>query len=306
MKETFEVYNWVLDFTASEAFFNKLNVLKSLDNNNIASASISDFGNLGIMYKEGEFRNPRLDDLQAYLYSISETDKNIQSWLQNEQLSTYANNLTVQVGVGCNSETTILSDDKISSHASYFSGALKKEMQNISKQGKIYLNHIIDVEDYKIETRIINVNPFDIFQAVNNLSWTIRFKFGILQEITKEFNLAGKSETGGIFIGVCNYKTKTIHITGLIKAPIDSKGSSTLFIRGYNDLSEKISEIENRSGGQIGYIGEWHTHPEGPNFLSQQDLKSVKQHKDECSKLQPPLPVFLSIMTPNGIFPYVF
>ncbi|PKW21091.1 JAB domain-containing protein similar to deubiquitination enzymes [Flavobacterium lindanitolerans] len=305
-EETFKTYNWLLDFTASEAFFNKLVMLKSINNNQLASASISDFGNLGILYKEGANRNPRIDDLQVELYSLASTDENIHKWLQNEQLAASSNNLVVQVGVGCNSETTILSDDKISSHASYFSGVLKKEMENLSSQGKIYLNRILDTGDYKIETEIIKVDPFDIFQPVNDSTWTIRFKSGVIKQLTDEFRNAGKIETGGVFVGVCNYKTKTIHVTESIKAPIDSEGNSIHFIRGYKGLPEKISEVETKSGGQIGYIGEWHTHPDGPNFLSPQDMKSVQCHKEETDKLQPPLPVFLSIITPDGIFPYIF
>jgi tRNA A37 threonylcarbamoyladenosine dehydratase len=61
--ETFKVYNWILDFTASEAFFNKLVLAKNMNDSHICSASISDFGNLGIMLKEGQNRNPRIDDL---------------------------------------------------------------------------------------------------------------------------------------------------------------------------------------------------------------------------------------------------
>lgn len=305
-QETFENYNWVLDFTASEAFFNKLAILKSLDGTKVASASISNFGNLGIMYKEGEYRNPRIDDLQVHLYGLSEDDEVIQDWLKTEQLAASTNSLLIQVGVGCNSETTILSDDKISSHASYFSGALKKEMANPSKIGKIYLNRIIDTEDYRIQTQIITVNPFKAFQAVNDASWNIRFKDGIIERLNFEFMSAGRNETGGVFVGVCNYKTKTIHVICAITEPIDSQKSSIQFIRGQSGLSEKIAEIERKSGGQIGYIGEWHTHPNGPNFLSQQDMVSVEIHKVECSKLHTPLPVFLSVMTPNGLFPHVF
>lgn len=305
-QSTFENYNWLLDFTASEAFFNKLATLKSLDGNKVASACVTDFGNLGVMYKEGRARNPRVDDLQVYLYSLSESDQSIQTWLQREQKSAKISNLIVHVGVGCNSETTILSDDKIASHSSYFSGVLNKEMNKFSEKGRIYLNRIIDLEDYKIETQIINVKPFDTFQAVNDPHWTIRFKSGIIDHLKDEFLHANKNETGGVFVGVCNYKTKTMHITGSIKAPPDSKCNSTQFIRGHDGLSKTISEIESCSGGQIGYIGEWHTHPDGPNFLSLQDLASVDKHKKECSILQTPLPVFLSIVTQDGIFTHVF
>ncbi|WP_165689552.1 ThiF family adenylyltransferase [Elizabethkingia ursingii] len=305
-KETFEKYHWILDFTASEAFFNKLALLKSIDSAKLASASISDFGNLGIMYKEGEQRNPRIDDLQSYLYSMCQSDENINNWLKNEQVKASSNHVIIQVGVGCNSETTILADDKISSHASYFSGALKREMTQPSKEGRIYLHRIKEKEDYNIETQVVKVNPFRIFQAINDPSWTIRFKPEVIEHLEHEFFAAQTNETGGVFVGICNYKTKTIHVTGSVTAPVDSTANSTQFVRGYNGLAEHISEIGHNSGGQIGYIGEWHTHPDGPNGLSRQDIASVAQHKEECSKLQPPLPVFLSVITPDGLFPYVY
>lgn len=305
-KETFDKYNWVLDFTASEAFFNKLATVKSMDERSVASASISDFGNLGVLYKEGENRNPRIDDLQAYLYSLSAKDKKVSDWLQREQIAINGNNIMVRVGVGCNSETTVLSDDKVSSHASYFSGVLKREMTIPSKEGKIYLNRIIEVHDYIIETQVISVKPFKVLSALNDPGWVIRFKDGIIEQIEQVSFKAGKNETGGVFTGICNYKTKTIHVTGCINAPIDSKADATHFIRGHEGLSNEIREIKNNSGGQTGYIGEWHSHPKGPDILSQQDMISVYRHKAEFEQLNPPLPVFLSIVTPNGLHPYIF
>jgi hypothetical protein len=305
-KETFNTYNWILDFSASEAFFNKLTTVKSMDERRLASASISDYGNLGVLYKEGENRNPRIDDLQAYFYSLSANDKKVCDWLQREQLAINGNNITVRVGVGCNSETTVLSDDKISSHASYFSGALKKEMTASSKDGKIYLSRIVEAQDYTIETQVIPVKAFKVLSALNDPKWAVRFRDGIIEQIEQACSKAGRNETGGVFVGICNYKTKTIHVTGGINAPIDSKADATHFIRGHEGLPDEIREIKNKSGAQIGYIGEWHSHPDGPNKLSQQDMISVCKHKAEFERLKPPLPVFLSIITPEGLFPFVF
>ncbi|WP_206531925.1 ThiF family adenylyltransferase [Sphingobacterium sp. DR205] len=302
----FDIHNWVLDFTASEAFFNKLVTVKSMDERSVASASISDLGNLGVLYKEGEHRNPRIDDLQAYLYSLSAHDKKVSDWLQREQLTINGNNITVRVGVGCNSETTVLSDDRISSHASYFSGVLKREMTASSIDGKIYLNRIIEAQNYTIETQAISVKPFKVLAALNDPGWIIRFKDGIIEQIEQACSKAGKNETGGVFVGICNYKTKTIHVTACINAPMDSKADTTHFIRGHEGLPDEIGEIKSNSGAQIGYIGEWHSHPDGPNTLSQQDMISVYRHKAEFEQLNPPLPVFLSIVTPDGLHPYIF
>lgn len=304
--ETFEKYEWVFDFTASEAFFNKLSVTKSLGNSQLCSVSISDFGNLGVMLKEGEARNPRIDDLQAFLYNQYHSNEKIKDWLIREKAAAATGNLTVHVGVGCNSETTVLSDDKISSHAAYFSGAIKHIVKKSAKSAKIILNRVEEGDNYSIQTETITVAPFDVIQSVNDPSWSIRFKDGILDQITAEAHKAKRKETGGVFIGIANYKTKTIHVVDLISAPPDSRANSICFFRGHQGLPEQIDEVNVCSGGQLGYIGEWHSHPLGPNGLSDVDMQSVYRHKAEFSEMITPLPVFLTVVTPGGILPHVF
>ncbi len=305
-EDFFALHKWIIDFTASEAFFNELTSSNSISGQNVVSASISDFGDLGVLYKEGEGRNPRIDDLQVYLYSLSVHNRKIHNWLKREMQTVNSYNTMVRVGVGCNSETTILSDDKISTHSSYFSVILKREMMNPSKNGKIYLIHIEDNKDYKIKTNSIIVKPFDVFNASNDSTWMIRIKNGVLRKMKNETVESGKNETGGVLIGVCNYKTKTIHVVESITPPSDSIASPFYFIRGHKGLPEEIKCFEKCSGQQLGYIGEWHSHPNGPNTLSVQDMRSVCKHKKEFSQLNPPLPVFLSIITPDGFYPFVY
>ncbi|QPH40101.1 ThiF family adenylyltransferase [Pedobacter endophyticus] len=305
-EETFKNYGWAMDFTASDAFFNKITVASNMGALKIASGGISDFGNLGILLKEGANRNPRIDDLQAALYSTYKTDQKISDWLRREQLATSNGNLIVQVGIGCNSETTVLSDDKISSHSAYFAGVLKGQIPKDVQTGKVYLNRIIGDEDYNIETSVLNVDPFDIIAAKNDASWSVRFKSGILEQIKLEAKKAKRKETGGVFVGIINYKTKTIHVTDLISAPPDSKANSICFYRGYSGLPEEIKNVTEGAGGQLGYIGEWHSHPDGPNGLSSVDMNSIYRFKDEFSGLVTPLPVFLTVVAPAGILPFVF
>lgn len=305
-EETFKNYGWLLDFTASNTFFNKITIAHSLNSLKIASAGISDFGNLGILLREGANRNPRIDDLQAVLYSNYKKDQKISDWLRREQIASSNGNLVVQVGIGCNSETTVLSDDKISSHSSYFGGVLKREIQKVNQEGKIYLNRIVDNGDYNIETSVVSVEPFDVIAAKNDPYWSIRFKSGILDQMRLEAKKAKRKETGGVFVGIINYKTKAIHVTDLIAPPPDSKANSICFYRGSSGLPEQIDKIIKGSGGQLGYIGEWHSHPMGPDGLSEVDMASVRRFKAEFSELTTPLPVFLTVVTPSGILPFVF
>jgi integrative and conjugative element protein (TIGR02256 family) len=226
--------------------------------------------------------------------------------LIREELAVKNNNLTVQVGVGCNSETTVLSDEKVSAHSAFFAASIRQEITaDKNSQGKIKLHRILDSEEYSIETDIIHVDPFDIIPAVNDPNWTVRFKNGILGDIKRKVAKTNK-EIGGVFVGVANYKTMTIHVTDLIDAPHDSIRNATSFYRGHQGLSNQIRKVTEGSGGQLGYIGEWHSHPFGPNALSYIDLTSVEKFKEELSNLVTPLPVFLTIITPAGVLPHVF
>jgi integrative and conjugative element protein (TIGR02256 family) len=304
--ETFIKFRYLLDCTASESFFNKIVMAHNINGPSVFSCSISDFGNLGIMYKEGLNRNPRLDDLQVVLHSKYNEDKHISSWLIREQQAFTNNNLTVQVGVGCNSETTVLSDEKVSAHSAFFAASIRQEITATNNnKGKIKLHRIIDSKEYSIETDFIYVEPFDVITAVNDPNWTVRFKNGILKEIKRKA-AKSKKEAGGGFVGVANYKTMTIHVTDLIEAPSDSIENAASFYRGQQGLSNQIKKVTEGSGGQLGYIGEWHSHPFGPNGLSSVDMASVERFKEEFSKLTTPLPVFLTVIAPAGVLPFIY
>lgn len=304
--EAIKAVSRVFDFTASPAVFNQLVTVNTITHVGVASSSISDFGHLGITFVEGINRNPRIDDLQVSLYALHDTNTHIREWLRREQTISKKENVTVPVGVGCNSETTVLSDIKVSSHAAFAAGVLEREMHGRKKHGSIFINQIVDGSSYAIKTHHHEISPFDIYLAANEPTWSIRFRPGIVNQMRKTMVNARRKETGGVFAGVANFKTKTIHVTNLIPAPPDSQATSVCFCRGVNGLPRAIETINKNSGGQLGYIGEWHSHPHGPDGLSSIDLASVAKFKAEFETLTTPLPVFLTVITPSAFLPCVF
>lgn len=296
----------LFDFTASDSFFSRLVMTDILNEIKVRSAYISDFGNLGILLQEGPDRNPRVDDLKAILCANYRDLPEVGNWLVREQGSAQTN-LTIAVGVGCNSETTILSDDKVSLHAAIIAGAIKKEVTgSFNNAGRILLSVIQEDNEYGVKTIPLVVRPLDIFPATNDPSWSVRFVHGVIDRILATVGSAGLYETGGVFVGVVNYKTKSIHVTDLISAPPDSKANPVCFMRGYQGLPNQVEAIEKGSGGQLGYVGEWHSHPHGPEGLSHVDMAAVSKFKTEFGALPTPLPVFLTVVTPSAILPYVF
>lgn len=297
--------SWIFDFTASNAFAHKIINQKNITAPVICKGYITDHGGMGILLIEGKDRNSRIDDLKVFLYSKYKERDDIAGWLQRENAESQSGSIEVNVGLGCNSETIILSDEVISTHAAYFTSVIKSEISKSSEDGRIYVCKISsDVPS--IETLRFTVLPMVVLNPLNDNSWEIRIMPGILENLKKEMGLAMPYETGGVFVGSANFKTKTIHIVDVILAPPDSKSNQVCFFRGIEGLSDQIALVNEKSGGQFGYIGEWHTHPFGPEEMSNTDFQTIKKFKKQFSDLPSPLPVLLLIVTPTTIITYVY
>ncbi|NJO33703.1 MAG: hypothetical protein HC869_11730 [Rhodospirillales bacterium] len=71
------------------------------------------------------------------------------------------------------------------------------------------------------------------------------------------------NETGGILVGSFDLARNIVHVVAALPAPPDSRQSPTFFIRGARALRPTMDLLAKRSSGQLHYIGEWHSHPDG-------------------------------------------
>lgn len=298
--------DWFLDFTASKSFFNhQIKNIKETSTN-ICKATMLDNGKLGALFIEGKSRSPRLDDLLVLTYDLYKQYPFIGQYLQNEYERSKQESTIINVGVGCNSETTILSDEVVSIHSAAFYGVLKNEYKRKSfkDNGYIFINRIDAENGFKIDSYSFVVPPLITITLHNG--WEVRIKPEIAIKMKSEMGIAMPNETGGVFIGTINKKNRTIHVTDMIPAPSDSESNEVTFYRGINNLPEEIDKIKRMSGQVFGYIGEWHSHPFGPNGLSQQDMKEVNKHLKEFRSLSNPMPLFIMLATPEGLIPFIF
>lgn len=70
------------------------------------------------------------------------------------------------------------------------------------------------------------------------------------------------NETGGVLLGTFDLSRRIVHVVAALPAPPDSRQSPTYFIRGARHLKPLVEGISRRSAGMIGYVGEWHSHPD--------------------------------------------
>lgn len=299
-----EPWKRILDFTASLAFAQLLASGKNMVP--VIRGFISDFGKLGIIMVEGSGRNPRIDDLQMLLYRQAICSTEISNWLQNEAAATEKIK-DVTVGLGCNSETTVLSEENIALHAAFMSRILRSNLErSIAESGSVYINQLNEKPELPPVFNHFVFKKLEVFKAVNDPSWEIRFANGVVESLSEQMKANFPKETGGVFVGACNFKTRTIHVVDLVDAPIDSKANEVCFFRGVDGLPEAIDKLNEITGNQLGYVGEWHSHPQGPNVLSPTDMRAVDSFKTGYTSQSNPLPVFLTIITPDGIFPFIF
>ncbi|MCK6640848.1 MAG: ThiF family adenylyltransferase [Bacteroidia bacterium] len=297
-------FNWLFDFTASKRLQNFLARETISEPINICKGSLMNEGKLGVLLVEGKNRNPRVDDLQILLYDLYKREKFVSEYLQTEFEKSKDEKSLVSVGVGCNSETTILADEIVSLHAAAFCNVIKKEAHRstFSDNGFIYLTSITTEHGFKVESHSFQVSSLIVMKCGD---WEIRFKSNIPEILKSEMGKALPHETGGVFIGIINKKTKCIYVTDVLLAPLDSEANEVCFFRGVEGLPEEIDKIKKMSGQTFGYIGEWHSHPFGPMGLSNVDMRTVKKFLNEFRQLQNPIPVFITIVTPYGLHPFV-
>ena len=305
-KELLKGYNWLIDTSASLNVQNWLVNTKLNEIPNRAKTEIAYKGNLGFLYIEGEKQNPRIDDLVNYIYFLGIRNKVISEWLVEENKKKEGNDYDiVDIGIGCNSPTVIMSNDSMSFHAAIFSKILNNEFdrKSIGNSGFLNISYVSN-DGFKIDSSSYLVPKLEVFQCQNNSGWEIRLVSSVLETLNREASRYRRNETGGVFIGICNYKTKTIHVFDTIIAPSDSKHHPVYFYRGIENLPEQVKQIKEITGGMIGYIGEWHTHPMGLNSLSGVDMAAVEKLKPLNDRY--PIPTFISILSKEKYLPFVF
>ena len=83
------------------------------------------------------------------------------------------------------------------------------------------------------------------------------------------------NETGGILLGNFDAYRRVCSIAEVVPSPQDSSEWPASYIRGCAGLRRVVEDAENRMLGQISYVGEWHSHPDGCGVRpSTDDLKA--------------------------------
>jgi integrative and conjugative element protein (TIGR02256 family) len=84
-------------------------------------------------------------------------------------------------------------------------------------------------------------------------------------------------ETGGMLLGAFDEGTRTVHLDGASGPSPDSRLSAMYFDHGTLGTQEAVERSRAASGGRVGFVGMWHTHPQGVALPSATDEAGMAQ-----------------------------
>lgn len=129
--------------------------------------------------------------------------------------------------------------------------------------------------------------------------WTLVLDNWLFQELCNLRSSKLPNETGGVLVGAYDLPQKTVYVVDTIPSPPDSEEWPTLYIRGSEGLRERVASITERTAGQLEYVGEWHSHPDGCSCMpSNDDFKVFSWMTDRMSAAG--LPALMAIIGERG------
>ena len=126
------------------------------------------------------------------------------------------------------------------------------------------------------EVALDTAPPDPITRYLGKNDWKITTDSGLVRQILAMREERLPVETGGMLFGVVDVPSRSIYLVHAAAAPDDSIESIDGFERGVQGVEEYIDRIRRRTSGQVRYVGEWHSHPQGTNgHPSPRDIRQI-------------------------------
>ncbi|GIK27957.1 MAG: hypothetical protein BroJett007_10950 [Chloroflexota bacterium] len=252
----------ILDFSASLSVSRQVALLEGKSDR--VSGFISPNGRFFILLVQNKTCVPRLDDLNAQFAAAAAND------LRLEGIFTDGDTKIYYAG-SCRDASVQLSQDIVAAFAAVGSNWIKQNVEHL-KPG-------IFVWRLSLDSFATEHFTIPVYEAISQISqgWNIRVSTNVIGMMRDWREQRLPNETGGVLLGTVDILHRIIHIVDLLPSPSDSTEWPTTYIRGTANLSAQIEHRHKLSGGDLRYIGEWHSHPRGSS--SQPSATDLEAHQ---------------------------
>ena len=229
------------------------------------STFLNPSGTAAIMMIEDETRSVKLDELEMQYYNTLINNEKYYSHLESPQSVIYS--------VSCRSSSMTFSQDNTSAFSGLCCKAIKAAEHNPKGQIIIWTENEMSVNAECV--------PAEEYNKYKYNDWIIKVSSTLQEKLFSSRHEKLPYETGGVLIGAFDSKYKICYVVDSIPSPDDSVEYPNAYIRGSKGLLDRIRRIEEITVGNLGYIGEWHSHPTDVTDRSSDDMKlltSISRH----------------------------
>ena len=207
-------------------------------------------------------RRFRLDDLEMQYYRLMLRTPELSAHLSRPENS-------IRYSGGCRDIASVIPQEFVSLHAAIGSRVFRETVADDNASISIWSldSHTLEITKH---TALV-AEP----QSLCLGDWTVRYDSSLLDSLGTLRACKLPSETGGILIGSFDTSRKIVYIVDLLGAPADSIERPTFFVRGSKGLRAALDQVTTITGGQLEYVGEWHSHPDGSRCCASSDDRDL-------------------------------
>ena len=239
----------------------------------VASVFVTPSGLDGVLMIEDVHRETRIDCLEPQYYRAIVNER----WGENHLLG---KSRALRVGAGCRNLSAVISNELIALHGATLARHIRLNFEYEQPSVKVWR---CDAESGGLSAEVVVLHQV-LSERLNGLR--IVWDEGIRQRVRQLRTENLPNETGGVLLGYFDLPKASIYLVDVLPAPADSQGDPSGFTRGIDGLSADVKRISERTGGIVGYVGEWHSHPLGSSArpstadMSQMASLACALHRD--------------------------
>ncbi|TDU32561.1 JAB domain-containing protein similar to deubiquitination enzymes [Panacagrimonas perspica] len=240
-----------------------------------AEGALFGAGRVGYLALAGPDHNPNPTELFALaLQRFGERPS-----IAEAALSPSAQLDTIHTGLGCSSETMLVSDAAITQHAASMTTALMRLHEgDLPPTGTLWIGEQSD-DSMSLTWTNEPVAPFirvPVEVPPGGDSWMLHISSEVHARIESDVRAHPTTETGGILWGCVNEALGAILVVDVLDAPPDSERSVASFVLRTEGAKQAQQERFKRTHGALYCVGTWHSHlvPSGP---SEQDREVARK-----------------------------
>jgi hypothetical protein len=175
----------------------------------------------------------------------------------------------VRYGRGCRDVSVRLPQDHVAVHAAIGARALRSIAADDAAR--------INVWRLNPQTMALDAVQVPVAAPVSRTSgsWTIVTDETVVSSVREARRLKLANETGGVLLGTFDLERRIVYIVDMIASPPDSVEWPVLYIRGCQGLTNQLATVRTLTMEQVGYVGEWHSHPDGHSCARSEDDQKV-------------------------------